>query len=193
MQVVDLRMPQGRLSCCCKSISAHLMARLSSSNKQWLACLFPGLSSSVWLLAPSTGTSLPSQNWGRSQEGTLRAVRIVLIAVSSPLHPALDAALESLLDFQAVLLLSFLLRAKQQTAICSRWCERVTEFTQNNSQLVCTNLLTQHESNLCVCVCVTRDFPGGSDDKESACNAGEPGSIPGLGRSPGEGNSYPLQ
>ena len=44
-----------------------------------------------------------------------------------------------------------------------------------------------------VCVCVTRDFPGGSDDKESACNAGEPGSIPGLGRSPGEGNSYPLQ
>jgi len=31
-------------------------------------------------------------------------------------------------------------------------------------------------------------FPGGSDGKESACNAGDPGSIPGLGRSPGEGN-----
>ena len=30
----------------------------------------------------------------------------------------------------------------------------------------------------------------GSDDKESACNAGDPGSIPGLGRSPGEGNGY---
>ena len=29
---------------------------------------------------------------------------------------------------------------------------------------------------------------GGSDSKESACNAGDPGSIPGLGRSPGEGN-----
>ena len=29
--------------------------------------------------------------------------------------------------------------------------------------------------------------------KESACNAGDPGLIPGLGRSPGEGNSYPLQ
>jgi len=28
--------------------------------------------------------------------------------------------------------------------------------------------------------------------KESACNAGDPGSIPGLGRSPGEGNGYPL-
>ena len=36
-------------------------------------------------------------------------------------------------------------------------------------------------------------FSGGSDSKESACNAGDPGSIPGLGRSPGEGNGYPLQ
>ena len=36
-------------------------------------------------------------------------------------------------------------------------------------------------------------FPGGSDGKESACNAGDPSLIPGLGRSPGEGNSYPLQ
>ena len=32
-----------------------------------------------------------------------------------------------------------------------------------------------------------------SDDKESACSAGDPGSIPGWGRSPGEGNGYPLQ
>ena len=36
-------------------------------------------------------------------------------------------------------------------------------------------------------------FPGGSDGKESVCNAGEPGSIPGSGRSPGEGNGNPLQ
>ena len=36
-------------------------------------------------------------------------------------------------------------------------------------------------------------FPGGSDDKESACNARDLGSIPGWGRSPGEGNGYPLQ
>ena len=34
---------------------------------------------------------------------------------------------------------------------------------------------------------------GGSGGKESACNAGDPGLIPGLGRSPGEGNGYPLQ
>ena len=36
-------------------------------------------------------------------------------------------------------------------------------------------------------------FPAGSDDKESACNAGDLGSIPGSGRSPGEGNGCPLQ
>ena len=36
-------------------------------------------------------------------------------------------------------------------------------------------------------------FPHGSDSKESACNVGYPGSIPGLGRSPGEGNGNPLQ
>ena len=37
------------------------------------------------------------------------------------------------------------------------------------------------------------DFPGGSDSKMSAYNAGDLGSIPGSGRSPGEGNGNPLQ
>ena len=37
------------------------------------------------------------------------------------------------------------------------------------------------------------DCPGGSDGKESACNVGDLGSVPGSGRSPEEGNSYPLQ
>ena len=36
-------------------------------------------------------------------------------------------------------------------------------------------------------------FPGGSDGKESACNAGDTGLIPGSGISPGEGNGNPLQ
>ena len=36
-------------------------------------------------------------------------------------------------------------------------------------------------------------FPGGSDGEASAYNAGDPGSIPGSGRSPGEGNGNPLQ
>ena len=38
-----------------------------------------------------------------------------------------------------------------------------------------------------------RGFPGDSSSEESACNAGDLGSIPGPGRSPGEGNGYPLQ
>ena len=37
------------------------------------------------------------------------------------------------------------------------------------------------------------EFPSGSGSKEPAHNAGEPGSIPGPGRSPGEGNGNPLQ
>ena len=41
--------------------------------------------------------------------------------------------------------------------------------------------------------CDRRGFLGGSDDKESACNAGDLGSIPGLGRSPGAGHGNPLQ
>ena len=36
-------------------------------------------------------------------------------------------------------------------------------------------------------------FPSGSDGKESSCNAGDPGSIPRSGRSPGEGTGNPLQ
>ena len=36
-------------------------------------------------------------------------------------------------------------------------------------------------------------FPGGSEGKASVCNTGDPGLIPGLGRSPGEGNGSPLQ
>ena len=46
---------------------------------------------------------------------------------------------------------------------------------------------------MCASAIPFKGFPGGSADKESACNAGNLGSIPGLGRSSAEGNSYPLQ
>ena len=42
-------------------------------------------------------------------------------------------------------------------------------------------------------ICHRLGFPGGSDGKESACSAGDPGLISGLAISPGEGNGYPLQ
>ena len=41
-------------------------------------------------------------------------------------------------------------------------------------------------------LCYFGGFPGDLDGKESACNAGDPGSIPGSGRSPGESNGYTL-
>ena len=40
---------------------------------------------------------------------------------------------------------------------------------------------------------MVEDFPGGSDGKVSVYNTGDPSSIPGLGKSPGEGNGTPLQ
>ena len=40
---------------------------------------------------------------------------------------------------------------------------------------------------------IPKSFPGGSAGKESACNAGDLSSVPGVGRALGEGNSYPLQ
>ena len=42
-------------------------------------------------------------------------------------------------------------------------------------------------------MCIYMDFPGGSDSKASVYNVGDPGLIPGSGRSPGEGNGNPLQ
>ena len=45
----------------------------------------------------------------------------------------------------------------------------------------------------CVCIYIYMGFTGGSDGKESACSAGDPGSIPEWERSPGGGNGNPLQ
>ena len=47
-------------------------------------------------------------------------------------------------------------------------------------------------TNIYVCVYMLGS-PGSLDSKESACTAGDPALIPGSGRSPGEGNGYPLQ
>ena len=48
-------------------------------------------------------------------------------------------------------------------------------------------------ASLYILKCLLAGFPGSSAGKESTCNAGDPGLIPGLGRSPGEGTGYPLQ
>ena len=58
-------------------------------------------------------------------------------------------------------------------------------YKRNRSELFCK---VKH-----IFIIYLLGFPGGSASKESACNAGDLGSIPGLGRFPGEGSSYPLQ
>ena len=61
-------------------------------------------------------------------------------------------------------------------------------------ELVCI-----YDTQAIMYVCIKRyihmnmGFPRGADGKESACDAGDPGLIPELGRSPGEGNGNPLQ
>ena len=72
-------------------------------------------------------------------------------------------------------------------------------FTGQEQRLKCREWTFRHrvgqtESSTDICsTCSTWGFPGGSAGKESACNARDPGSIPGLGRSPGEGHGNPLQ
>ena len=48
-------------------------------------------------------------------------------------------------------------------------------------------------TNMCIYIYAHIGFPSGSAGKESACNAGDLGLIPGLGRSPGDGNGCPFQ
>ena len=54
-------------------------------------------------------------------------------------------------------------------------------------------LIAQSCLTLCDPIVCSPGFPCGSPDKESTCNLGDLGSIPGLGRSPGGGKGYPLQ
>ena len=56
---------------------------------------------------------------------------------------------------------------------------------------ICVNLFSQISTDYFFCLSLFVN--PGSEDKASACNAGDQGSIPGLGRSPGEGNDNPLQ
>ena len=76
------------------------------------------------------------------------------------------------------------------------WCWGYTFFREDWGTESCGGGKQEYwdvcSSNF-MCVGTTRGFPGGSDSKESACNAGDPGSIPGSERPPGEGNGLPLQ
>ena len=70
-----------------------------------------------------------------------------------------------------------------------RWLDGITD-PKDMSLSKLQELVMGQES---LAFCSPLGFPGGSEVKTSACNAGDPGSIPGSGRSPGEGNGNPLQ
>ena len=59
--------------------------------------------------------------------------------------------------------------------------------------LISTSLNSTLSPHIFIHLTLDRGFPCSSDGKESACNVGDLGSIPGSGRSPGEGKGYPLQ
>ena len=73
----------------------------------------------------------------------------------------------------------------------------VHRFTTIHSRkiliLLSKSVLIDYITPIYVLLFQAQGFLGGSDGKESTCNAGDLGSIPGFGRSPGEGNGNPLQ
>ena len=71
------------------------------------------------------------------------------------------------------------------------WTERFGGLQSMGSQRVRHNWVTKHI--ILQHATISKGFPCGSAGKESTCNAEDLGSIPGLGRSPGEGEGYPLQ
>ena len=62
------------------------------------------------------------------------------------------------------------------------------DFSDMTSKYICLESQEPTFTIFEMCAGMCRGFPHSSVDKESACNAGDQGSIPGLGRSPGEGN-----
>ena len=70
---------------------------------------------------------------------------------------------------------------------------RIRNKTQSELELSNPVTFKGHFETYLVLVFCFRGFPCGSAGRESACNAGDPGLTPGLGRSPGEGKGYPLQ
>ena len=80
--------------------------------------------------------------------------------------------------------------------------QRVSLIAQLVKKKICLQCRRPQSNSWVRKICWRRDrlptpvflgFPGGSAGKESTCNEGDLGSIPGLGRSPGEGKGYPLQ
>ena len=71
--------------------------------------------------------------------------------------------------------------------------EKAKKWEKIHTRMNIFHLVSNQNTNLCICIYIYMGFSGGSDDKETACNAGDPGLISRSGRSPGEGHGNPLQ
>ena len=80
-------------------------------------------------------------------------------------------------------------KIRHLSLIDGKFQQKIRKLNQAIKNTSCPNVI--YSKN--VYIKAVWGFPWGLDDKESACNAGDPCSIPGLGRSPGEGNGNPLQ
>ena len=86
--------------------------------------------------------------------------------------------------------------AKDSQHLISIYFSFCSRPRQHSEELAYSFLEACLAQSLCLqlsCILLNEGFPHSSLGKESACNAEDPGSIPGLGRSPGEGKGYPLQ
>ena len=77
--------------------------------------------------------------------------------------------------------------------VALKWCKDALQIAFMDPSLQCLCFTWGVERGFDSFFSVYMGFPGGSAGKESACNVGDLGSIPGLGRYPGEGKAYPLQ
>ena len=109
--------------------------------------------------------------------------------LSSSCHTVLHAVNHSHFSFHLVCLQQHLPARSRSLAKNSA----VTIMTCMCSGLVSTSFASIPGNEIAGCSGDVLGFPGSSACKESACNAGDPGSIPGLERSPGEGIGYLLQ
>ena len=99
---------------------------------------------------------------------------------------------ESLVKGMATYSSSFAWRipwTEEPSRLYSPWGHTEPDTTE---QLTHTILYIYVSKITCSCVFIYVGFPGALEGKTSACNAGDQGSIPELGRSPGEGKGYPL-
>ena len=71
--------------------------------------------------------------------------------------------------------------------------EKAKKWEKTHTHMNIFHLVSNQNTNLCICIYTYMGFSGGSDDKETACSTGDLGLISGSGRSPGEEHGNPLQ